>query len=179
MSIKTGPPRPGKVTWSELAQHSSPEDMWVAIEGRCYDVTTWKKTHPGGKAKSCNRVFWNYPTRGHECAGIRLLEFYAGRDATDPFLAYHPGTRARALMNRFEVGAMESSDPKALPATTVEYRRLAKHFETAGFYKTNVAHYVAIVSVLALLFASCWVLVAHGYLVLGALVLGIFWQQVW
>lgn len=36
------------VSWDELAKHASPTDLWVAIEGLVYDVTAWRKQHPGG-----------------------------------------------------------------------------------------------------------------------------------
>jgi len=34
--------------WSEVAKHSSKDDLWVVINGRIYDVTDWQHDHPGG-----------------------------------------------------------------------------------------------------------------------------------
>ena len=36
------------VRWDELALHDKPDDLWVAIEGKAYDVTAWRLEHPGG-----------------------------------------------------------------------------------------------------------------------------------
>lgn len=34
----------------EISKHKSPEDCWLLIEGRVYDVTDFDASHPGGKA---------------------------------------------------------------------------------------------------------------------------------
>merc|ERR1719498_769936 len=60
------------VTLDELARHNSESDLWMAVEGRVYDLTKYLKYHPGGG----------------------VLKTWAGRDATDPFRAYH-----RAFVN--------------------------------------------------------------------------------
>ena len=36
------------VSWDELDKHCTPEDLWVAIEGKAYNVTKWRLDHPGG-----------------------------------------------------------------------------------------------------------------------------------
>jgi predicted heme/steroid binding protein len=59
----------GQVTWEELAEHNTPEDLWVAIRGKVYDLTTYQNRHPGG---------------------FRLMQLGAGRDVTHLFEAYHP-----------------------------------------------------------------------------------------
>lgn len=33
----------------DVAQHNTPEDAWVALNGKVFDVTTWINAHPGGK----------------------------------------------------------------------------------------------------------------------------------
>lgn len=67
------------VSWTELESHTESDSLWIAVEGKAYDVTEWSLTHPGG---------------------VRLLHLYAGKDATDPFLAYHP-SRIRSLLPKF------------------------------------------------------------------------------
>ena len=42
------PPHKAIVSWAELEKHNSPTDLWVAIEGKAYDVTAWRLVHPGG-----------------------------------------------------------------------------------------------------------------------------------
>jgi cytochrome b involved in lipid metabolism len=52
-------------TYAEVAQHSTPDDAWVVIEGSVYEISNM--AHPGGE----------------------VLFSYAGRDATEPFQALH------------------------------------------------------------------------------------------
>ena len=54
---------------TKLAEHNSAADLWVAIEGKCCDLTKFKDNHPGGH---------------------RPLEGMAGRNATEPFENFLP-----------------------------------------------------------------------------------------
>ena len=47
--------------WEEVNKHNSKIDSWIVINNYVYDVTKFKWIHPGG---------------------IKILEFYAGQDAT-------------------------------------------------------------------------------------------------
>ncbi len=35
------------VTWKELKLHATPDDLWVAVNGRAYDLTKYQHVHPG------------------------------------------------------------------------------------------------------------------------------------
>lgn len=35
------------VTWKELKLHATPGDLWVAVNGRAYDLTEYQHVHPG------------------------------------------------------------------------------------------------------------------------------------
>ncbi len=35
-------------TRAEVALHNRPNDLWVIIHGKVYDVTKWAAKHPGG-----------------------------------------------------------------------------------------------------------------------------------
>ena len=48
-------------TWDEVKQHDKPDDKWLVIDGKVYDITTWSKKHPGG---------------------AKVISHYAGDDAT-------------------------------------------------------------------------------------------------
>ncbi|RLI96648.1 MAG: cytochrome b5 domain-containing protein [Candidatus Aenigmatarchaeota archaeon] len=37
-------------TMDEVAIHDTPEDCWIVIEGKVYEVTAWIPAHPGGQA---------------------------------------------------------------------------------------------------------------------------------
>ena len=53
----------------EIGRHNKPDDLWLVVDNRVYDVSKWAKHHPGG----------------HLC-----MENVAGADATDAFENYHP-----------------------------------------------------------------------------------------
>ena len=74
------------VALSELQQHSTPEDCWVAIHGVVYDMTEFADEHPAG------------PQSIHELAG---------KDGTEAFAAVHN----ERIMEDFQderVGVMET-----------------------------------------------------------------------
>ena len=56
-------------TMEEIGRHNKPDDLWLVVDNRVYDVSKWAKHHPGG----------------HLC-----MENVAGADATDAFENYHP-----------------------------------------------------------------------------------------
>jgi len=37
-----------KFTMAECAKHNSPDDIWLVIEGKVYDVSSFYDEHPGG-----------------------------------------------------------------------------------------------------------------------------------
>lgn len=39
----------GNISHEELAKHNKPEDAWIAVDGKVYDVTKYSPIHPGGK----------------------------------------------------------------------------------------------------------------------------------
>lgn len=79
-------------TLTEIAQHSTAEDCWFAVEGRVYDVTQFiaSNRHPGGEA---------------------ILEG-CGKDATQLFNTRPMGSgtphsdNARGNLSNFEIGVL-------------------------------------------------------------------------
>ncbi|KAM3145638.1 hypothetical protein pb186bvf_002184 [Paramecium bursaria] len=80
-SIKVSDLKP--ITPQELAQHSSPQDAWIAINSKVYDVTYYLDKHPGGRDKLLQGV---------------------GQDGTPLFMHYHPWVNAHYLLEQFQVG---------------------------------------------------------------------------
>ena len=37
------------ITMADVAQHSTPDDCWSAVNGNAYDLTSWIAEHPGGE----------------------------------------------------------------------------------------------------------------------------------
>ena len=55
-------------TLTEVSQHCTPQDCWLIIHGKVYDVTSWVPRHPGGS----------------------LIHVRSGEDCSYLFDAYHP-----------------------------------------------------------------------------------------
>jgi cytochrome b involved in lipid metabolism len=55
-------------TKSEVAQHNKPDDCWIIINNKIYDVTKFLAEHPGGK---------------------KVLLNVAGKDASSQFAGLH------------------------------------------------------------------------------------------
>ncbi|KAJ5673362.1 hypothetical protein N7507_002489 [Penicillium longicatenatum] len=62
-------------TLEDVAKHNKDGDLWVIIDGKVFDLTTYMNTHPGGK---------------------QVLLKHGGLDATRKYQKYHkPQTLAR------------------------------------------------------------------------------------
>ena len=77
------------VTEEEVALHNTPEDLWVIIFGKVYDVTEWQNDHPGGDF---------------------ILQEYGGKDASAMFRSVQHSADALAIRPRFMVAKLQ---PKA------------------------------------------------------------------
>ena len=58
-----------KISMSEIKKHTTPDDCWVVLNGKVYDLSTFHSEHPGGS---------------------RLITNNAGKDATALFAPIHP-----------------------------------------------------------------------------------------
>nr|XP_019012460.1 L-lactate dehydrogenase (cytochrome) [Kwoniella pini CBS 10737]OCF51241.1 L-lactate dehydrogenase (cytochrome) [Kwoniella pini CBS 10737] len=82
------------IPFTEVNKHNTPEDCWVIIDGRVYDLTAFAEIHPGGA--------------GH-------IHRVAGRDASGIFNPIHPpGTIENGLDEEAFIGLV---DPMTLPKT--------------------------------------------------------------
>jgi cytochrome b involved in lipid metabolism len=90
--------KPHDVTLDELAKHHTRTDCWLAIDGFVFDVSRFVPYHPGGP---------------------KILEMYAGRDATAPFARNHITGSVLTAIENFRVGRLvesEGSTPKEATA---------------------------------------------------------------
>jgi cytochrome b involved in lipid metabolism len=55
-------------TREEVSRHNNKNDCWIIVKNEIYDLTKFQKIHPGGS---------------------RILNIYAGQDATEVFDAFH------------------------------------------------------------------------------------------
>lgn len=77
-------------TLAQVAGHSSPEDCWLVIEGKVYDVSNYADTHPGEEA----------------------VYLGCGKDATEMFNDRPNGSgahseKARSFLPNFYIGDLE------------------------------------------------------------------------
>eukprot|EP00743_Colponemidia_sp_Colp-15_P001945 GILK01002117.1.p1 GENE.GILK01002117.1~~GILK01002117.1.p1 ORF type:complete len:685 (+),score=76.20 GILK01002117.1:99-2057(+) len=83
----SGPVRPyGIYTWEDVTKHDKPEDCWVVIHGKVYDLTEWVPLHPGGS----------------------VIYDGAGGDCTSMWESYHPlYVTNKGVPSRFLVGEVK------------------------------------------------------------------------
>lgn len=77
---------PRKVSVSELQQHNTPDNCWVAIHGTVYDMTTFAEEHP---------------------AGPESIHALAGKDGTEAFSAVHNANILDDFLEE-KIGLLES-----------------------------------------------------------------------
>ncbi|XP_059432404.1 cytochrome b5-like [Corylus avellana] len=75
-------------TLPEVAEHNSPKDCWLVIFGRVYNVTKFLEDHPGGDD---------------------VLLSATGKDATNDFEDVGHSSSAKAMMDEYYVGDIDSS----------------------------------------------------------------------
>lgn len=80
-----------EVTAEEVAQHNTPEDLWVIIYGRVYDVTEWQHSHPGG----------DY-----------ILQEWGGKDASEMFRSVQHSQDALGIRSNFIVARLKKPQAK-------------------------------------------------------------------
>jgi cytochrome b involved in lipid metabolism len=96
------------ITAADLAFHNKPDDVWVAIDGKVFDLTKWASLHPGDYSLVRRNLLYlseyvsacdahsvvAYPCRFHDflpSGGEHLLHSTAGQDVTSVFNAFHTG----------------------------------------------------------------------------------------
>lgn len=145
------------VTRATVAAHNKADDLWVVINGKAYDVTTYCETHPGGT--------------------LPLLHM-AGKDATDVFRSHHPD-RVYHILEPYYVGRVSDYSPTMLQ---MDYRQAHSEMAKQGLFQTRYEYYLWTGLWLLALFAAA-VALSVGCSTLpgrlaGACVLGCFWQQI-
>jgi len=124
----------------------------ILIEGRLYDITDFKKRHPGGS----------------------VISFYLGTDATEPYREFHcqSGDKAdkylKSLPSRPYTGRQKFDDP-----VLRDFAVLRNQLREEGFYKPSAAHATYRLTEIAAMHAlGAWLLYSGWYWA-GIIVLGI------
>eukprot|EP01064_Diplonema_japonicum_P018043 TRINITY_DN2669_c3_g1_i1.p1 TRINITY_DN2669_c3_g1~~TRINITY_DN2669_c3_g1_i1.p1 ORF type:complete len:465 (+),score=73.59 TRINITY_DN2669_c3_g1_i1:64-1458(+) len=87
-------PTERKISQGEIRMHNRPDDMWMVINGKVYDITLFAKYHPGG---------------------VNVLLPCAGKDATIMFNKYHAYINVEAMMGPFCFGRYDPTIKFDLP----------------------------------------------------------------
>ncbi|KAJ3173270.1 hypothetical protein HDU88_004732 [Geranomyces variabilis] len=82
-NMRGGVQQLARFTPEELAEHRKRDDVWMALQGKVYNVTQYVKFHPGGAGQLM---------RG------------AGKDATDLFMKVHPWVNVDGLLEKCHIG---------------------------------------------------------------------------
>ncbi|CAO2835549.1 unnamed protein product [Amaranthus hypochondriacus] len=145
------------ITSEELKKHNKAGDLWISIQGKVYDVTNWAKEHPGGD--------------------IPLLAL-GGKDVTDAFIAYHPGTTWNMLNKFFNGYYLKDFEVSEM---SKDYRKLHNELSKMGLFdrKGHIVIY-AFISIFILFTLSVYGVICSDnvfvHLGCGAL-LGMAWIQ--
>ena len=119
-SIDTSPPplqaaSQGLIPFSEVEKHNTPDDLWVVIDGKVYDLTEVRLLSARSFRLSTSYLTANvqFAHSGHP-GGSAPIHRVAGKDATAIFQPLHPpGTIENGLEHEACLGAV---DPQTLPA---------------------------------------------------------------
>ena len=153
---------PGKVfSGVEIASAARAGSRWIIIDGEVFDVAPLfaPGAHPGG---------------------VDVLTSVVGGDATDPFYNSHPSRGRKAMLVPYRIGVQ--SDWSVTPSTAA-YRALRAELEASGVLSSggSLPYYgasTARVTAFAAIALGCILGGSSSAIqILGAAMLGIFWQQ--
>ncbi|KAM6937415.1 acyl-CoA Delta-4 desaturase-like [Xenentodon cancila] len=136
----------GAYTWEEVQKHCSRNDQWLVINRKVYNITQWAKRHPGG---------------------FRVISHYAGEDASEAFIAFHPDLK---FVQKFlkplligELAATEPSQDRKKNLTIIQdFEALRVQAEKDGLFRTKPLFFclhlghILLLEALALLTVWLW-----------------------
>ena len=77
-----------EITLDEVEKHNTPEDLWIAVDGKVYDMTKYHKLHPGA-------------------AGPAIIIKNAGTDATQGFMKAKHSPKAMGIRDGLCIGNLQ------------------------------------------------------------------------
>ena len=86
----------GLLSFADVAKHNTPDDLWIIVNGKAYDLTDFADDHPGGAA---------------------VVTEQAGADATEEFLEAHPEDIMTLTLGKAGLAAAfrGNVDPSTIP----------------------------------------------------------------
>ena len=182
------PARPDGYSADDVARHCAKDDAWVIVGDGVYDITEWIPRHPGGSiplVQYAGRDMTDAFRAYHSPTGKAAKTLNAYRIGEFPGRRLEAGSECESPQDHLatasgdSVGSAASSDAAA-PPHVAAFRALVAGLE--GEFRTDYRHYYKLFACLTALFAaSVWCVVGAGHGVwthmLGAVLLGMFWQQ--
>ena len=145
-------------TMAEVAKRSTPDEAWIIIDERVYNITNFISKHPGGE--------------------LVLLNM-AGKDCTDAFANYHSASVYTKWLPAYLIGQV--TDVPVYPHVE-DFRNIRQELLRRGLFETNMNYYYKMFAWYGALFITslyltlrCQSTMAH---IVGAMTMGLFWQQV-
>lgn len=142
----------------DVAKHNTRGDAWIIIEGFCYDVSLYIDQHPGG---------------------LRPIVNMAGKDCTDAFGNFHGAKVYRNHLPALRVGRVLGV---VVPPHVADFRALRQELLRRGLFHTRWQYYAKMAMWYTALFTAslyftivCTNRTSH---IVGALMMGLFWQQI-
>eukprot|EP01103_Thecamoeba_quadrilineata_P020517 TRINITY_DN8855_c0_g1_i1.p1 TRINITY_DN8855_c0_g1~~TRINITY_DN8855_c0_g1_i1.p1 ORF type:complete len:207 (-),score=51.15 TRINITY_DN8855_c0_g1_i1:143-763(-) len=100
-------------TWEEFCKHQQPQDFWMLLDGKVYDISSWISPHPISKA---------IPHPGL----LAPLECYK-KDASYQFEIYHSSNESFYLLKNFFIGVLQKDQLALVPSS--------RHIPSQEFYE--------------------------------------------
>jgi len=144
-------------TVADVETHCTRGDIWIIIDGFCYDVSRYIDQHPGG---------------------VLPLANMGGTDCTDAFENFHGAKVYRNKLPAFRVGRVIDV---VVPSHVVDFRAVRQELLRRGLFRTRWDFYAKLATWYMVLFCTsiyltvcCSTVMSH---MCGALTMGLFWQQ--
>ncbi|KAK7877046.1 hypothetical protein WMY93_032238 [Mugilogobius chulae] len=124
---------PAVFTWEEVQKHSLRSDQWLVIDRKVYNVTQWTKKHPGGS---------------------RLIQHFAGEDATEAFTAFHPDlTFVQKFLKPLFIGELAADEPMM-----ADFQALLEQVKKEGMFESQPWFFFLHLAHILVLEGGAWLL---------------------
>ncbi|KAK1335789.1 hypothetical protein QTO34_003584 [Cnephaeus nilssonii] len=129
----------------EIQRHNQEADQWLVINRKVYDVTSWADRHPGGR---------------------RVLNHYAGEDATDVFRAMHLELDiARLYLKPLLIGELAPGEPSQERNKNAQlvkdFQELRKTLEAMNMFSASLGFFSLHLIQILILEALAWLMLWH------------------
>uniref|UniRef100_A0A8C3PMK7 Cytochrome b5 heme-binding domain-containing protein n=1 Tax=Calidris pygmaea TaxID=425635 RepID=A0A8C3PMK7_9CHAR len=136
-------------TWEEIRERSGrgspPQERWLVIERKVYDISHFYRRHPGG---------------------ARLIDSHAGQDATDAFVAFHVD---KVLVSKYlkslQIGELAPDQPSIEPTKNKmlvqDFRELRATVEKMGLLEPNQLFFFLHLAHILLLDTAAWLILFY------------------